>query len=53
MILNHASKGGRNDPHYWEADDNQFKRAKYDENNFASMKHSVCSQTPYGYKEDA
>jgi hypothetical protein len=38
--------------HHCEGENHQFEGAKYDENNLASMKHSVCSCTPYGYKKE-
>jgi hypothetical protein len=38
-------------PYHWEDDVNQFQRAKYNENKLVSIKHSVCSWTPYVYKE--
>jgi hypothetical protein len=46
-----VERGGN--PHRCEAEDNQLKSAIYDENNLASIKHSVCSCTPYGYKKRA
>jgi len=42
----------RENPHCCEGDDNQFKRGEYHENNFVSIKHSVCSSTPYGYTKE-
>jgi len=49
-LLPYMWKGGGN-PHHWEAEDNQLKRPEYDENNLASIKHSICSWTPYSWKK--
>ena len=46
-----VERGGN--PYCCEAEDNQLKSAIYNENNFASIEHSVCSCTPYGYKKGA
>jgi hypothetical protein len=43
----------RGNPHRCEADDNQLQNAIYNENNLASIKHSICSCTPYGYQKRA
>ena len=54
MILNRPGTCGEgNNPYQCKANNNQLESAKYGQNNLASVKHSVCSWTPYGYRKES